>query len=202
MDTFKKRLPSRSELWTVLVVTIFVTHIWGVIQFLNRVPALILRLTTGEILAVAAYNHFFLLLESLSVVGLLAILAFILPQRWLRNQFSTQAGLTVVLMAVAAALFHYSGSIVGALQTPWESLLRAIGIPEEALGGYLLFLLLGIMGIWMFLFFAALPALPKFSQRTGVQMRYTDFVERASVLSGLFLAIDLLSLFTVIIRNL
>lgn len=202
MDTFRKRLPSRAELWTVLVVTIFVTHIWGVIQFLNRVPALILRLTTGEILAVAAYNHFFLLLESLSVVGLLAILAFILPQRWLRNQFRTQAGLIVILMAVSAALFHYSGSIVGALQTPWESLLRAIGIPEEALGGYLLFLLLGIMGIWMFLFLAALPALPKFSQRIGVQTRYNDFVERASVLSGLFLAIDLLGLATVIFRNL
>lgn len=201
MDTFRKRLPSRTELWTVLVVTVFVTHIWGVIQFLNRVPALILRLTISQILAVAAYNHFYLLLESLSVVGVLAILAFMLPQSWLRNQFRIQAGLIVVLMAVSAALFHYSGIIVGALQTPWENLLRAIGIPEETLGSYLLFLLLGIMGIWMFLFLAALPALPKFSQRIGVQTRYNDFVERASILSGLFLTLDLLGLLTVIFRN-
>lgn len=202
MDIFKQRIPSRAELWTVLIVTIFVTHIWGIIQFLNRVPALILRLTFTEILAVAAYNHFYLLLESLSVVGLLALLAFTLPQNWLRKQFRVQAGLIVILMAVSSALFHYSGSIVGALQTPWENLLRAIGIPEADLGGYFLFLLLGIMGLWMFLFLAALPALPRFSQKPGVQTRYNDFIERASVLSGLFLTFDLLGLITVILRNL
>ncbi|GAB4527246.1 MAG: hypothetical protein Fur0018_12800 [Anaerolineales bacterium] len=187
---FRARFPSRREFGALVAAVTAPLNFWAVLQFLNRVPALILRLPTGDILAILAYILSASLLETLLVCSGISLLAALLPRQALRNPFLPSAIAVVYVSILWTIAFHYLPAILAASNAVWpirNPLLRY----------------LGILGSIIFTYVALILRVPYLVRtRPALQRALDALVERLSVLSALFLAADALSLLVVILRNL
>lgn len=185
-----KRFPSRGEFFRLVIAVITPLNFWAVLQFFNRVPALILRLSVRDILALLSYVLSASLLETLSVCLGITLLAAILPRNILRKSFLPSAIAMIYVAILGAITFHYLQEIVTILNKIWPAknfVLRT----------------LSILGCIMFSYAAILLRIPYWVHSRPALSHITNaWVERLEVLSGLFLAIDVLSLGVVILRNL
>jgi hypothetical protein len=96
LATFKKHLPPRQDLLPVFGTVLFPVFSWSIIWFFQKMPGWQPFLSIWDILSILAYGLAFALLESLAVLGLVLILAAILPARVLRAHF-VPLGSTLVL---------------------------------------------------------------------------------------------------------
>jgi len=101
LDFFRKRLPARNEIYTVLGVVVFVVHTWSVRGFLHELPSFILYFTPGQILGVFAYMMAFALMESILVTFGLIVISILLPVKWFRDGFIYKSLVTLLLGAGA-----------------------------------------------------------------------------------------------------
>jgi hypothetical protein len=102
LQILKNRLPRRNEVIAVLGVSVFVCHSWSIRVFLNDLPSLLLYFRLAEMAVIFAYMMAFALLESLIVTAGLALIAGILPSKWLRDGFAYKGFVFVIVGAIAA----------------------------------------------------------------------------------------------------
>ena len=174
MATSRRRLPSRGEALLLGGACVALIHVWAVLNFLREVPALLLRMTYSELLAAGAYTLVFALLESVLLFLALVLLAVLLPASWLREGFAVRG---VLVLCVLLAWLFLSPRLQN--QPPWASVL-------------LLAVLLVALGL----------SYKLLRNQQGLAHTIRDLLERLSLLSGLYLALDLLSLLLVLARNL
>lgn len=181
--TFKEKLPGKADLWLVFSLCAFATHVWGYIRLLYYIPGLILRLTPIEILQVASYNLFFMLLDSLFFTGILILICLVLPARKLKDHFSL-SGSTVILISAAGAIgMHYTIPVM----VTWIHLTQGDLLDRFWVMRADLWLLTAGVGVW-FLAAAKIPVFIRRKERlSGLIL---GFVERTTVLSTLFLILD------------
>jgi len=184
------RFPSRREFGALVLAVAAPLHFWAVLQFLYRLPALSLRLPLNEILVLLAYILSAELVETLLLCGAFTLLAVLLPRNALRNPFLP----TTVALAYVSTLwmiaFYFLPQMVGGLAT----LLPSANFND---------LFLGTLGTLMFSYAALALRLPHLVRIRPKWWRTTDaLVARLSVFSGLFLALDVISLVFVVFRNL
>jgi len=168
-----RRLPSGSEAWLFAGACVSLIHFWAILSFLREVPALLLRMTWWELLAAGAYTLVFALLESLLLFVALLLVAVILPASWLRDSFAIKGALLLCLLLVWLGLGPRLPR-----HPPWASLLTRVG-------------LLASLGL----------SYRVLGRKQSVRDTVRDGLERLSLLSYLYLALDVVSLLIVLARN-
>lgn len=85
----------------------FMVHGWVLAGFFWKLPSWLYHLTTGEIMGVLSYLLVHAFLESLAIVGLLALLAAVLPPAWLREVFVVR-GTAIVFSFLSSIMVYLS----------------------------------------------------------------------------------------------
>ena len=71
---------------------------WSLYRFMWILPGWLKFLALDEILSLLSYTFAVSLLDSLIVVAVLTVLAFILPRNWLRDDFVLRGGLSALFL--------------------------------------------------------------------------------------------------------
>jgi len=159
------------------MAAIFPVHVWSLINVTREVPAWILRLSISEMVGVMAYAQLYALLDTLLIFVPLLLLAVLLPATLFRNKF-VATGTAVIFISSAWFIFlHLNGQIIEQ---------RQIAV-------------LAIWGVSYLLILAAAFIFIRKNQK--LETAIVSFVQRLSVLSVLYLIIDLLSLVVIVVRN-
>jgi len=174
LATFSDRLPSRHDAYLLFGACVLPVQAWAILSFVDEFPSLLRRMTLGDALSAGAYTFAFALFESLALLLALALLAILLPARWLKDDFASKG--SVALYALLPWLVYSLRAEV--VSWPRHILLSA---------GYLLLLSL----------------LYRLLRRVGVTAgSIKALLERVSLLAYLHVALDVFSLLVVIVRNL
>jgi hypothetical protein len=174
---FRNRFPSRRDIVLVFAACVFPVHVWSTLNLLREVPAWVLRLSSWELIGVIAYAQAFAFLESVIILLVLVLLGAILPARLLRDGFVAQSSIMVFVASGWAIAVHYNSEAV-----------RLWGLKEFFL--------------WSVLCFATVAVFCVLAHRyKRLERLLGSFIERLTVLSYVYVLLDLLSLFVVIVRN-
>ena len=145
--------------------------------FAFKLPSWILFQSLGEMLSNLAYGLIFNLLESLLILSALLIIAFILPARFFKDNFTAQGTWLVIFILASILVFFKNYSSVGPDFNKyiylWTGITLALSIPVAVLGGRISFLKKA--ALW--------------------------FSDRAIILLFIFLPASLISILVVIARN-
>lgn len=176
MDIFRQRLPARQDVFNVLGAAVFVVFSWSMRGFLFVFPSRVMYFRAWELFSIFMYMMAAALVESLLVVGGLALLGMALPSNWLREGFSYKGFLAILVGTAAAICYQHS---LGGDLPPKGTLLLWVTVP--------LILLLGLL------------ALSHFSPRLrGI---LSSLAERFTVFAYLYLPLGLLGLLVLLLRN-
>jgi len=179
LNFFKKRLPERSDVFTVLGVVVFLVFSWSIRGFFYKVPSFILYFKVGQVLAVLSYMMGFALLESLLGTLGLGLLAFLLPASWFKNGFVYKSFITLLVGAIALLWLEYTIMDFNNRLPPVSLLLTAAGI---TLGGWVALLLL-------------------FHHIKLLQKPVLFIADRVGVMAYIYIPLGFLGLIVVLIRN-
>lgn len=161
----------------LLAACAFPVHVWAIVNVLRELPAWLLRLNVWELVGVISYTLVFSLVESLLFLLALVLLAVFLPKRLYRDRLVATGTMIVVLTSTWAIAAHYNSDAI-----------REWGLRDFALWGGLY--LLSIVAGWLFVY------LTKRLQRALVAV-----ADRLVVLAGVYLAVDIVAMFIVLVRN-
>jgi hypothetical protein len=166
------------DVWLASVPIVLSVHIWSLLHVFDGLPAWINRLTTWELTGAIAYTQVFAMLESVLVLVAFLVVSFFLPKRWFADQLAPATTL-IVLVATGWAIAAHN----------YDKVIRTWGVRD-----FLPWLILVVISLTL--------ALVLVSRSEKVKNILSGFVERAVVLSALYLFIDSLSVIIVLIRNL
>lgn len=176
----KSKFPDRSEALQVFSVILFLVFSWAIYMIFYVLPAWLMEMTAVEILTVCAYVFSFALLESLFVLGGMALLSLALPARIFKQKFVPQGSLLTILLGAAAYLIH-----------PRTAELIQFRLLYLALTP--LIVLAGIIILTFFLAFL-------FERLPGLMRAVTALAERMTIFVYIYLPLGVLSLFVVFLR--
>lgn len=172
LKSLRDRLPSRGDIFLVFLFCTVPVHSWSIYHFLKEVPAYTLRMTLGEVISIFAYTQAFAFLESLVLLGLLLIIALILPKGYFSDKYIPQCTLFIILLFSWLTL---SNSLV---QVNAQLILT--------MGGPLSIILLSTL----------MHRIQKF------EILLRTFAEKLTVLSVFFVALGIMSIVIITCRNL
>jgi hypothetical protein len=155
----------------LFVFSAFPIHLWTIINMLYDVPSLLLYMTGSEILASLSYNMFFALIETVIVLGVVLAIGMLMPLRWAQN-FVPFSSIILTELAIMMMLFQ---------------ILAYRSFPRILL--FVVFLLLLIL--------TALT-IPKYPKLQDITQKVSN---RLSLLTSLYILIDLFGMIIVITRN-
>jgi hypothetical protein len=135
-----------------------------------------------DIVPILAYVLAFALVESLLVIGLLLLLSFLLPPRYLRDHFKTQGSLMAIIFGVMAILAHKYLSIT----YPWSH--RQIIVYSTLAVSAVVFLALVISYISV-------------RRSARFEKLIVGLAERVSIFFYIYIPLGILSLIVIGIRN-
>lgn len=177
LASIKSRFPTRPDAVLVFSWCVFLIHVWAILNILVVLPSWALRLGLFELLGVTAYPLAFALLESILVWLSLVFLSVLLPRVLLRADFVSQSATFFSILAVVSALLHFYPELVFT---------------------YRLYVLVALVMIFTSAIYLSFLA--------GRAQKYREFsrsvLSRVSVLSWVYLCLDLLGIATILIRNL
>jgi len=180
LNFFRKRLPERSEVYTVLGFVVFMVFGWSMRGFFYEVPSFILYFRAGQIFATFSYMMSFALLESLLVTLGLGLLSLLLPVAWFRHGFVYKSFITVLVGAIALLWLENTIMAFNNKLPPIDLLLTAAGIA---------------LGAWVVLLLA-------FHYIARLQKPLLFIADRVGVMAYLYVPLGLLGLIVILIRNL
>ena len=184
LSFLRSRFPSRQDTFLVLAVTTAPIYLWALLNFLREVPGYILRADLSFILAVLSYTLASCLIESLTITGMVVLLAVILPRRLLLDRFVPQAMILVLIPAFWVIPIHYQSRIAGGL-----------GLPAQ--------MYIALVVVWLITFIIALVDLSIIiRRRPKVEAGFLDVADRLTVLAWVFIVAGIISLGNVMVRNL
>jgi hypothetical protein len=175
--SLRRRLPPLREIGETGAICILTVQAWEFYNIFREIPALRFRETTWDMIGIVSIVQVFALFESLLVLLLLTTLATILPQGWYRQRFVALSTVWLLASAAAAIFIHLDGEPM----TVW---------PAQKLSVWLSVYLLS--GLTTSLFVFRLPRLEKGIHKT---------VQKVTLLAQVYVAISLLGLAVILIRN-
>jgi hypothetical protein len=179
MDTINHRLASKDEYFRLFLVCAFPVHVWAIVTLLKWASVFMIHMNAYQIVSVTAYVLFFALLETLVVFGIFFFLSLVLPPKFLRPHIVSAGAIGILLASITAALIH--------LYEVWDF---------ERINFHLW------AGMWVSLGLVAAISLIfwlKRDQRVDSVIRSS--VERLSLLSLIYLILDLLGGLVILMRN-
>jgi hypothetical protein len=177
LATFNNRFPKKQEIFTVLLACIFPVHIWSLINVMREIPAWILRLSISEMVGVIAYSQLYAFLDTLLIFIPILLLSVVLPAGLFRIKF-VALGTAVAFITSAWFIFlHLNNQVIEMRQT-------------------------AVMAAWAISYLVVLVGFYLLVHRNAkVETAIIRFVQRLSVLSLLYLMIDVVSVVVVVVRN-
>lgn len=175
--TLRERFPAKREIILVFAACIFFAQIWSVYSLLRAVPSWLLSMSLWELTGTIAYPLAFTLVESGIMCLSMFLAAVIFPAKVLRDKFVAKSALILFLAMAWAVVAHFY------VQTwrLWDKLGLLLW-----LGTLLLAIGVGILCV----------------QRFKKLERGINFLtERLSILAWIYLALDLLSVLVILLRN-
>ena len=140
-------------------------------------PSWALAMDTWTLAGTIAYTQAFALIESMLVLGMMVLVAVILPEKWYRERFVAQSSVAILFAAIASVLAHFYGQDWGM----WNA------------RGFVTWL-----GILFCLILLASLLVSRFERlRRGIEA----LAERLLVLASVYIFIGVVSLILVLIRN-
>ena len=180
LNFFRKRLPERSEVYTVLGLVVFMVFSWSMRGFFYEVPSFILYFKASQIFATFSYMMGFALVESLLVTLGLGALSLLLPVAWFKQGFVYKSFVTVLVGAIALLWLENTIMAFNNKLPPIDLLLTAASIA---------------LGAWVVLLLA-------FHYIVRLQKPLLFIADRVGVMAYLYVPLGLLGLIVVLIRNL
>jgi hypothetical protein len=116
----------------VFAIVVWLIYSWTILLFLWKLPNWLYFLDKGEILISLAYALAVNLLESLAVLGVLALLAALLPPAWLLDRFVARGSALAIAglgwTMFLAYHFRLAEDFHRLLPAPWGVPLMAVSI--------------------------------------------------------------------------
>jgi hypothetical protein len=177
-----ERFPHLQDVNYVFGGVVFLVYAWAVRGFFYQFSSLRLYHTLGDIIAVFCYLMAFALLESLLVMGVLVLVAFILPHGWFRDGFAIKGFLAVLVAGSGMTLLqkYLFFQQLNDYQMPSPSTLSAGA-------------LIGFISLLILIFFS--------QKVTWVRNLLFAVVERLQIFLYVFIPLGLLGFIVVFLRN-
>jgi hypothetical protein len=174
------RLFSKADVFKLFLVSAFPVHVWAILTLFKWSSSLTLSLSVLEIVSVTAYVLVFALLESLVIFIPLFLLAYLFFSGVTgAHPISNGAAIILPVSISAAAIHLYRFLEIKAVDFPqWASLWAAGALAAVAFFIY-----------WL-------------RNNDKVDRALRSLVDRLAVLSLIYLLLDLISGFVVLLRNL
>ncbi len=177
-----RNLPTRAE-WRLLYATTAIpVHLWALLLFFYSLPSYLMRMNIWTMLGILAYVLALALLESILVSALLALIALVLPYRFFKQYCVPQGVLTILLLTAWLIPAHFA--LVSTTGTWLSPSLDAL-LPSA----WLISLAGGLISGSLLL-----------RRRPGLARSLTSLAERFTLLSTVYLVLDLCGLAAVILR--
>jgi hypothetical protein len=164
-------------MWLTFSSIIFMINMWAIINILRAIPSWILSRTIWEMIGIISYPLTFALIESLLFLVGLIILAVILPKQVLRCNFVALGSFAALLATLGMILAHFYGEDLGI----WT--LRDFG-------KYLLVLIGLVIVSWVPVYYFK-----------GLKKTIEFIANRLTPLSTVYLALDIIAVMVIVIRN-
>jgi len=178
LGIFKSRKVSSADLSLAFGAIAFPIHVWAIINILIIFPAWLLRLSLWELAGAVGYPLLDAFIESAILWIVMAVLALILPGKWLADKFVALSSVLIWLLSAWVALAHF----IFASIVQWG--------PEQMIPALLLV---------AFSFVLVYGLVQRFA-------RLESWIKKAAqglaVLTYIYMLFDLLGLVVVVIRNL
>lgn len=179
----RDRLPTTRNALLVLAVCTFPIHVWALLSLFQKVPVYLLRLGISDLIGIVAYTLTYALIESFLLTTFLVVLSMVLPARYFRSRFVTQATILVCVISLWLVPVHYQGSILLAL--------------DATVGLYMALIL-----VWIVSFVSILALTSGLLRRyQSFERSILNFVDRVTVLAVVYIMLDLLSVGILLVRN-
>lgn len=156
-------------------MSIIVTNVWTIFHYLHDFPRFLLMLDFTGIIGLASYFVTIALTDAILLWLFIVFFAIIIPQRFFRENFGLQGAIVTLVLASFVMLFHLDRLQFSSAQQFYLTALLLVAL---------------MIGITYFL-----PRFPKIHDGATV------IIERLTILGYLYIAIDLISLLIVLIRN-
>jgi hypothetical protein len=183
---------SKTGLWRLFVATAFPLHLWAIILILMDISWVAERTNYWDAVGVAAYGLMFILFESVLIWVVLILIGLILPRKWPERKRTVLLGVLVLVTALWA-MFGQSYFLL-----EWsfpQNIIQFMARQSHPLR----FLYAGYFVVTGFTVMLA-AYLAIFSDK--FQGAFIGLIERLSVLMGLYIFLDVVSIIIVITRNL
>lgn len=100
LATFRARLPDRREFFLVFAACVIPVFAWALLVYIDQLPALILRLSIGEIIGVTSYIFALALIESLILIVPVIVLTLLLPARFFKQHFVAVGSVIILISSI------------------------------------------------------------------------------------------------------
>jgi hypothetical protein len=181
LSLIKRYFPTWQQVFPVFLTILFPVTFWSVLNFSRELPSYLMRMKIWEIVGVFAYTQVFAFLESSLLLLSLIIIAELLPYPLFLKHFTTQAALISILATLWIIPLHYKTQILTIFpkfENSWAS------------------------GIWLGIFVALVVGLSfLLSRYKRLERAFDTFIDKLTVVSSLYLIVDISSLLIVLIRN-
>jgi hypothetical protein len=166
------RLPKLEAIYPVYGVIVTLIYGWSVYRFIWKFPSWLKFLVPGEIVTAAFYTLVSDLFESLLILAVLILFAFVLPGKWMRENFIFRGGLSALSVL---------GLFIG---------LAYFNVTLEQVSKYWFWALVGF--VLLHILFGKIHPL-----QTGIE----KLADAASIFLYLTVPLSMLSLLVVLFRN-
>ena len=131
----QNRLPKPDQIVPVYAVIAFMSFAWMIVLSLWKLSAWLYFQTINEILAIQAYLFMQVFFDSLLYLGLLLALCFILPPRYLKDDFAVR-GSWIALVVLSSMMIYLNQFLVTKISSPiWTILTVLIALGLAILSG-------------------------------------------------------------------
>ena len=181
----------RSDWFKLFLVCAFPLHLWTILMVFRDVNWVAERTTSWDAVGFSGYALFYTLIESLLLFGFIALLGFIIPKNWnitlrfvvLSLVAFILAGWSImeqlILIVFWGWLRHLADTLTFLFTSPWSA--------------YVIFAGLIVISV-------TVPLL-LLRKHPGLQEKVYSVLERLTLLSGLYLFIDVIGMVIILIRN-
>jgi hypothetical protein len=178
----QSRLPYSAQIVPVLGTIVFINFSWTIGRMFFFLPMWLYFMTIWDLLPSVAYVLAFALFESLLILGVLLLLAYLLPGKFLRERFVPQGVLVVIIFTIATLLLHK----LSYLTYEWSP--RQVAINS-------LLILAAVVLSALAISYSLIRPLPTFERFC------TSVAERMTVFLYLYIPLGVLSFIVIFVRN-
>jgi hypothetical protein len=175
-----KRSRSKSEYFRLFLIGAFPVHVWAIVNLLHTFPSLLQEMNALQMISILAYVLTFALFESLFVFALLFLVTWFFPPQISSSTLVSVSAVLIFFASLAVTLVHLYGiwKITAFKFDSWVILWAAAGVLAS---GLVIFLV---------------------AKKPKVEKPILSIVERLSLLSILYVSLDVLGVVIVLFRNL